>query len=113
MACPRPAVKRNRLTIAERCQVHVECAPTQGAASIIYKHAVGMLKPVGMSWLNVGYGRAAEFRCAWDLLRTADGMVAFEPYDTIARHVLHYAPQIQTRWRTGIPVWRIGPRGKR
>lgn len=97
----------------ERNQLHVECAPTQGAASLIYKHAIGMLQPVGMTWLHAGYGRAAEFRCAWDLLRTADSAVVFEPFDAIARHVVHYAPQMETRWRRGIPVRRIGARERK
>jgi len=98
------------VAVSSRSQLHVACAPTAGAASLVYRDCVRRRVPASMELLNTAYGRAAEFRAAWRLLETADRVVAFEPFDRLAGHVLVLARIMETRWGRGLPVVRVRAR---
>ena len=51
-----------------------------------------------LGWLGRDVlGRAAEFRAAWELLAVADAVIAFEPFDLVARYAIKLAAAIPDR----------------
>jgi hypothetical protein len=72
-------------------------APTAGAGPVLL-HTLGRERHSRYRLLNWrGYGRAAEFREAFDMMSHCHALIAFEPLDLLARYAIELAAQIPDR----------------
>jgi hypothetical protein len=73
-------------------------APTPGAADVLYRHEFARNRSATLPWIDrYRYGRAAEFRAAWDSLAHADAMIVFNPPDLFAAYALELAGRMVGR----------------
>jgi hypothetical protein len=88
--------------------VHLACSPSPGAAAIVHHEAYLQRRPAQRYFLDFEFGRAASFRCAWDMLAAADAVVLFEPLDAVG----FYAERLSQQFLVPLKVARVRQRPK-